>query len=181
MFKKIEGHKDYGIDENGTVVSFKSSSDGKIISQFLDKHGYLQVNLYKENHRKHLLVSRLVALTYIPNPEAKPQVNHKDGNKINNNISNLEWCTGSENVKHSFDTGLQKKKYGSESNNAKLNKFQVQRMRLIKEISPSITFRELGNLFSLTRVAASNIIRNKTWNLYNFSNPGGRRLQINLT
>lgn len=69
--------------------------------------GYLYVDLYDSNHIvKTHLVHRLVATAFILNPENKPQVNHKDGNKHNNAVSNLEWATREENMQHAVDTGL---------------------------------------------------------------------------
>ena len=70
---------------------------------------YLQVNLWKNNKGKSLAVHRIIAETFILNPENKPEVNHIDGNKLNNNVYNLEWNTVSENRKHAFDIGLQDK------------------------------------------------------------------------
>ncbi|CEI81277.1 NUMOD4 motif [Oceanobacillus oncorhynchi] len=64
------------------------------------------VELYKEGSRKRVRVHRLVAEAFIPNPEKLPQVNHKDGNPLNNHVENLEWCTHKENVNHGFDNGL---------------------------------------------------------------------------
>jgi len=71
------------------------------------RHGkYLITTITIEGKQKHLYVHRLVAETFIPNPENKPCVNHIDGNSKNNNIGNLEWCTYAENVHHAYKIGL---------------------------------------------------------------------------
>lgn len=73
------------------------------MKSFINKYGYVEYILRdSSNKRKHIQSHRIVASLYIPNPYNKPQVNHIDGNKLNNHISNLEWCTASENEKHSF-------------------------------------------------------------------------------
>jgi len=72
----------------------------------INKKGYntISIKINKKNPR--FYVHRLVAKVFIPNPENKPEVNHIDGNKLNNNIENLEWCTRSENNQHAFNIGL---------------------------------------------------------------------------
>jgi hypothetical protein len=88
-------HKGYFITEDGKVFS---SHTNKFLSQEIDRSGYKIVTLRKYN--KHFKVHRLVAETYIPNQENKPQVNHIDRNRSNNNLSNLEWVTSKENAMH---------------------------------------------------------------------------------
>lgn len=74
---------------------------------YINKHnGYVYIFLMKDNKSKNFRLHRLVAEAFIPNPENKLQVNHKDGNKLNNNINNLEWCNQSENEKHAYNKGL---------------------------------------------------------------------------
>jgi len=68
---------------------------------------YTFINLNKHGVKKQYLLHRIIAMSFIPNPINKPEVNHIDGNKLNNNIENLEWCTSSENQKHAYKTGLQ--------------------------------------------------------------------------
>lgn len=70
------------------------------------KVGYLRVSLTLDGKQKSYYVSRLVAEAFIPNPENKPQINHIDGNTLNNRSDNLEWCTNQENCKHACDIGL---------------------------------------------------------------------------
>jgi len=84
----------------------------KLLIHDENKQGYLRVTLAKNGVNKRFAVHRLVAMAFIPNPENKPAINHKDGNKKNNHYSNLEWCTNSENNKHAHKTGLNNGRLG---------------------------------------------------------------------
>jgi hypothetical protein len=104
----IKGFDDYSITKDGQVFSHKTN---KLKKPFMLITGYIGIQLYKDNKKKNYSVHRLVAETYLINFESKMQVNHIDGNKINNHISNLEWVTPKENMKHALDNGLRKKYY----------------------------------------------------------------------
>ena len=80
----------YIITENGNIFSYKSN---KFLKHTLNKGGYHMVDLYNNGKRKRFLIHRLVAEAFIPNPNNLPCVNHKDENKSNNNVNNLEWCS----------------------------------------------------------------------------------------
>lgn len=99
IFKDIEGYEGlYRISSWGRVFSIENS---KFLNPTLTEKGYSRVDLFDaDNKRKHHKVHRLVAMAFIPNPECKPQVNHLDGNKQNNSVTNLEWCTDEENKIH---------------------------------------------------------------------------------
>jgi hypothetical protein len=101
VWKKIEGFEDYEVSTNGVVISNKYSKK-RILKKELSK-GYLRVSLCKENKVKRFLVHRLVALSFLKNEDNKKCVNHKDGNKLNNSLGNLEWSTHSENEIHSYN------------------------------------------------------------------------------
>jgi hypothetical protein len=92
---------DYFVSDTGDIFSNKTECVKKRIFG-LDNAGYRNVCLSSKGKVITFLVHRIVANAFIPNPENKPCVNHKDGNKSNNDISNLEWCTYSENEKHSY-------------------------------------------------------------------------------
>lgn len=135
IWKDIEGFEGYyQISNKGNVRSvnrFDGVHDrqGLPIKQNLKQNGYLQVGLRKHGKRKWFGVHRLVAIHFIENPDNKPQVNHIDGNKLNNTVENLEWVTGGENQTHAVKMGLRIMprgeknsaygKYGADSKSAK--------------------------------------------------------------
>jgi len=106
-----------------TSTGVKINVSGKIISQQTNRGGYLQCKIKVDGRQKTICTHRLIAKAFIPNPENKREVNHIDGDKTNNNVDNLEWCTPSENIKHSYDIGIRvqnfKGKFGSEHNRSK--------------------------------------------------------------
>ena len=103
--KKIEGYEYYWVSEEGFVLSM-SDKGVRILKPDL-RGQYYSVTLSRAGRVKRFPIHRLVAEYYIPNPDKKPQVNHKDGNKLNNHVDNLEWVTQSENQLHAFRIGLQ--------------------------------------------------------------------------
>lgn len=104
IWKDVKGYEGlYQVSNKGNVKSFYKNRNLKP-----SKHsrGYLVVSLFENHNRKQFFIHRLVAETFIDNVNHKEEVNHKDGNKTNNCVENLEWCTGSENRLHAYDTGL---------------------------------------------------------------------------
>jgi hypothetical protein len=97
-WKTIEGFDKYQISSYGNV----KNKVGKLLGERIDSNGYNRVRLYG-NEIKNKLVHRLVADAFIPNQKNKKQINHKDGDKLNNNIDNLEWVTHSENQIHRYN------------------------------------------------------------------------------
>lgn len=125
----------YKINENGQVLSLNYRRTNKpcLIKPNKNKIGYIYYNLNKKGIGYKFLAHRLVALTFLNNddPINKTQINHKDGNKENNHISNLEWCTPSENRIHGIKSGLITFKHGQAHRSAILTDKQHQ---YIKEL-----------------------------------------------
>jgi len=115
--------------KSGTV-----SVKERILKPAMDAKGYLRVALAKGRGLKTYKVHRLVADAFLENPENKPQVNHKDGDKENNEVVNLEWVTNQENAIHAARTGLWEYKRGVNHHRSKLNEYQVRVLRRMKEV-----------------------------------------------
>lgn len=115
-WKDIIGYEGlYKISNYGRVMTFfrgnevLSKEPVRLLKGKIDKDGYIEYRIGKNGKSKYVRSHRLVAIHFIPNPENKAQVNHIDGVKNNNHISNLEWCTNSENALHKFKIGLGEK------------------------------------------------------------------------
>ena len=104
-FKPVPSDPDYGVSSDGRVCSFRKK---KVLTPKRNWDGYLRVQLWHRCQCRYVSIHRLVAETYIPNPMNLPFVNHKDGDKSNNSVENLEWCTQRENIQHAWETGLSK-------------------------------------------------------------------------
>lgn len=122
IWKTIKDFPKYKISNKGRIKteSIRGKKNIKILSQKLTKKGYLEISLYNNGLRKFKTIHRLVAEAFIPNPDNKPQVNHKNGIKTDNRVENLEWVTCKENIIHSYKTGLKKGIKGKDNKNSKL-------------------------------------------------------------
>lgn len=101
----IGANSDYMVSDHGRILSFKGKSK-LIISSSITAKGYEYVAIRQKGIYVGYSVHRLVATAFIPNPKRLPQVNHLDGNKLNNHVANLEWCDAYDNVMHAIRTGL---------------------------------------------------------------------------
>ncbi len=174
IWKDIKGHENlYQISNYGNVRSldryiiikeknkptpYKRYYKGKRKIPSIVTCGYLSVALYNKTIRKTILVHRLVGKAFIPNPENKPEINHKNTIKTDNRVGNLEWSTCKENMNHADKMGLRKIR-GEDNGNSKLNSLQIRVIRKTK----GLTTRELAKIFNIGQSAISCILRKKTW------------------
>ena len=142
--------EDYEITKSGEVIN---KNTNRVLKPQLNGKGYYRVCIGGQLK----FVHRLVAQKYVPNPNNKPQVNHKDGNKLNNYVDNLEWVDNTENRKHAVENGLHLS--GEKCSYSKLNKQQVNFIRNHKEISNV----ELARLFNIKRSTISSVKNYRSW------------------
>jgi hypothetical protein len=158
IWKDIIGYDGlYRISDTGKVHSIRSNI---MLKGNVDRYGYLHYVLYNIFGKKHHTAHRLVAIHFIENPIKLPEVNHKDGNKLNNSISNLEWITGLGNREHLFSV-LGKSFKGENNPSAKLNAFTVGKIK--KDITAGISQHSIANKYSISRSTISMIAIGKIW------------------
>jgi hypothetical protein len=154
------------VKEDGSIWRcLKADKDGALLSseyrivrvRVHTKSGRVYANFTWRGFTKSVLINRIVALRFHPNPNRLPQVNHIDGNKENNAKSNLEWATGSENELHAHRTGL-KSGRGSANSNAKLTAGDVIEIRASND-----TPAELAVRYGVGRSTIANIRKGRSW------------------
>lgn len=171
-WKSIEGHEGlYEVSNFGRVKSLKRivKNSGihdsairkeKILKNSVTKRGYLSVTLCYRTLRKTKLTHRLVALAFIPNPENKPEVNHKDSDRTNSHFKNLEWCTSLENSEHCTNYGYGKNR-ALNSSQSKVTPEIVKEIR--KLYSDGLTQKEISYRFKISRSTVGSIVTFKSW------------------
>jgi hypothetical protein len=148
QWKMIILFPEYMISNYGRVYSHKTH---KILSQKLSKAGYKEVSLYN-GKRVSLLVHRLVGDAFLENTENLFCINHKDGCKTNNYVENLEWCTTSDNVLHSYRMGLHKSKLSVD------DVLKIKEMRKQGEY-----YYQIAEKFGVSKTLVIGICNGKKW------------------
>lgn len=146
----------YEVSDDGRIRNAKT---GREIKQFLGPDGYMRTQIAGKSR----LVHRVIAKTYIPEVDGKEFVNHKDGNKQNNRVSNLEWVTRSENLQHAYAIGL-KDISGTKNPRCKLT---VEQIRFIKENytpgDPEYGAKALSSRFGVAHQTICAVVSGQNW------------------
>ena len=148
------------VDSQYAYKKLKNGSFHKL-SRWIDSLGYYMTSFRINKKKKYIRLHRLIAETFIPNPDVLPMINHKDGNKLNNSIENLEWCTNAYNTQEAYDMGLypQHRKCPIRATSKDTNE--------IKEFS---SIRECANQLGLNRKTITSILKgDKKTNHYNYN------------
>ena len=158
----------YLVSNTGLIMSLKHN---KTLIPYIDRDGYAGVGIFCNYKPYYKRVHRLVAEAFISNPENKPQINHIDGNKQNNHVSNLEWVTGKENVQHAWKIGLSTKHMGM---NTKYSENVIHQIcKLLEE--GKMKQCEIADLLHVPKGLVSEIKQKKSWVLissqYNIKPP----------
>lgn len=149
------------IDRIDTIGRHKK---GHILKQYYDRCGYKRIafNIVVDGKIKFInkFIHQLVAKAFIPNPNNYTQVNHIDGNKTNNCVSNLEWCSAKENVQHSLKTGL--RKTGENTVQARFTNAEVLEIRNM--LANGISQAQIARHYNCPYSTIKNIARKRSWN-----------------
>jgi DNA-binding CsgD family transcriptional regulator len=158
--KPLPDYPGYYITTRGEIISVRQGR-AKLRKLYINRNGYLTVPVSKPDGKMTTRpYHRLLAQVWLPNPDSLPVVNHKDANKLNNNLSNLEWCTHEHNNHHAEALGLVPHACGEDGNTALLTNIQAAAIREMRE---KYTTKELARIFNISRPAVYHCLQNRTY------------------
>lgn len=164
VFEDLKGYEDsYQISDYGRIFTKRRLIGnqiyyGKELIPQLTKDGYLKVTLCKNGICKKYYLHRLVATNFLENLNNLSQVNHKDGNKLNNKIDNLEWCSKQDNQKHAVKEGLMQ--HGQDRPSSKLTESQVLEIYKLKGV---LKAQDIANIYNVSKNTICCILRGSKW------------------
>jgi len=164
--KPINGFPEHFISDNGNIYSTTRESKGKrrfLLTKIKPSihRGYSRVTLKRNGSVKYYSVHRLVCSHFKGVGGLGAQVNHIDGNKSNNTVNNLEWCTPKENIKHAFDSGLMLRKMGENNNTSKITRAQC--LEILNSPDDINAIKKLSNNFNITFGHIRKIKNRQAW------------------
>lgn len=159
-WEDIKGYNAYQVSDRGRIKSHNGrwSKKSKILKPVDNSYGYKRVTLVKGGEKKNVYIHRIVAETFIPNPNRKRCINHKDGNKSNNRSDNIEWCTHQENTEHMYKKLGVRMPSGENHWASKLTNKEVLEIRVADG-----TQKEIASKYGISRSAVSFIKNKKRW------------------
>jgi hypothetical protein len=146
------------------ILTSQGAYAGRIIKQHLVPtiNGYLKVVLHYGGKRHNIFAHRALALAFIPNPDNKPHINHKNGKKTDNRFCNLEWVSAQENIIHACRTGLNPSNKGEKNGTSILTEQQVRFIR--QEWVPFVvTKKQLADKYRVAMITVDRVLRGKSW------------------
>lgn len=160
IWRPIPGFDNYEASTFGKIRSLKREG-ALILKQRFNTSGYLRINLIINKKHTATLVHRLVALAFLPNHDNKPQVNHKDSNRANNKLSNLEWCTPSENIQHAHNNGRVAVRRGENHHCSVFTDSQVVEIK--RRLNNGEGQSDLGREYGVSNKTIHNIHKETRW------------------
>lgn len=171
-WKMVQGFPMYDVSDKGNVRSYQTDRRSCFLKPILTNDGYFRVALYRDSEQHLKQVHRLVLEAFVSLRPEGLETNHKDGDKINNHLENLEWISHRGNICHAYAIGL-RTQIGEKNNQAKLKNGELW---LIKRLLWfELKQKKIAKMFKVGRVAITDIKRERSWRHIKFEPKGGRR------